>query len=123
MGEILLGVVVLVLAIFLLRAFVGANPKALIKGLRYAGAGLLAAGAVGLFVADRPQVGVLLASMAWGVFTGGHVWPGGWPHYRFGGGSSRSTSGQGSSVRSAWFEMTLDHESGEMSGSVLKGAH
>src|SRR5690242_20861445 len=83
MGAVLLGVVVLVLAVFLLRAFVGADPKALIKALRYAGAGLLALGAVALLALDRPGVGMLLASMAWGVYTRGHIWPGGWPHYRF----------------------------------------
>jgi hypothetical protein len=119
MGEILLGAVALVLIIFLLRAFVGANPAALVKTLRYAGAVALGLAAIGLFLIERPAVGAFFASMAWGLFTGGHVWPGGWPNYR-----RRSPSGgQSSSVRTEWLEMELDHDSGEMRGTILKGAH
>jgi hypothetical protein len=87
--------------------------------LRYAGAVALGLAAIGLFLIERPAVGAFLASMAWGLFTGGHVWPGGWPNYR-----RRSASvGQSSSVRTEWLEMELDHDSGEMRGTILKGAH
>jgi hypothetical protein len=119
MGEILLGAVALVLIIFLIRAFVGASPSALAKSLRYAGAGALALAALGLFLIERPAVGAFLASMAWGLFTGGHVWPGGWPHFR----RRTPSGGQSSSVRTAWLDMELDHDSGEMRGTILKGAH
>ena len=127
MGEVLLGIVALVLIIFLLRGFVGANPKALVKVLRYAGAAALAAFAVGLFLTERPAAGAFIASMAWGFFTRGHLWPGGWPHYgsigrRWSSRPSSSSSGQASTVRTAWLEMELDHESGEMNGTVLQGA-
>jgi hypothetical protein len=114
MGEILLGAAALVLIVFLLRAFVGANPAALVKTLRYAGAVALGLAAVGLFLIERPAVGAFLASMAWGLFTGGHVWPGGWPRY-----GRRQSSG----VRTEWLEMELDHDSGEMRGTILKGDH
>jgi hypothetical protein len=119
MGEILLGAVALVLIIFLLRAFVGASPAAMVKTLRYAGAGALALAALGLFLIERPAVGAFLASMAWGLFTGGHVWPGGWPRY----GRRVPSGGQSSKVRTAWLEMELDHDSGEMRGTILKGSH
>ncbi|MBL6939564.1 MAG: DnaJ domain-containing protein [Alphaproteobacteria bacterium] len=126
MGEILLGIVALVLLIFLLRGFVGASPKALVTVLRYAGAVGLAGVAIALFLTERPAAGAFVASMAWGFFTRGHLWPGGWPHYgslgrRWSTGSS--TSGQTSNVRTAWLEMELDHESGEMNGTILQGAH
>ena len=122
MGEFLLGAVALVLLVLLLRAFVTANPTALAKGLRYAGAGLLAAAAAGLFYADKPAVAVFVASAAWGIFTGGHAWPGGWPHFgRWG--RSAASRGQTSSVRTPWLEMELDHDSGDMRGTVLRGAH
>ena len=121
MGEILLGAVALIALIFLLRAFVSADPKALVKALRYVGAGALGLLAVWLFVTDRFAPGMFIASAAWGLFTRGHVWPGGWPHYNFPG-RSRST-GQSSGVRTAWLDMELDHDSGDMSGTVLKGAH
>ncbi len=108
--------------ILLLRAFITANPTALAKGLRYVGAAVLAAAAIGLFLIDRPAVGVFVASAAWGVFTGGHAWPGGWPHFgRWG--KSASSRGQTTGVRTSWLEMELDHDSGEMRGTVLRGAH
>ncbi|HXC56233.1 MAG TPA: DnaJ domain-containing protein [Rhizomicrobium sp.] len=121
MGEILLGAVALVLLIFLLRAFVGANPTVLARALRYAGAIALAAVAVGLFVTERPALGAFVASAAWGLFTGGHAWPGGWPHYGRWGRRQAPSQGQASSVRTPWLEMELDHDSGEMRGTILKG--
>ena len=124
MGEFLLGATALVLLILLLRAFVGANPTALAKALRYVGAGVLAALAVGLFFLDRPAVAVFVASAAWGVFTGGHAIPGAWRWPPFGSwGKSASSRGQTSSVRTAWLEMELDHDSGDMRGTVLQGAY
>ncbi len=121
MGAVLLGAVALIFLVFLLRAFVGANPNALVKVLRYAGAFALGALAIGLFVTERPAAGAFLASVAWGIFTGGHVWPGGWPHLR--GRPAASAQGQTSTVRTAWLEMALDHESGEMRGTILQGEH
>jgi hypothetical protein len=122
MGELLLGAVALIAILFLVRAFIGADPKALVKALRYVGAAALGLGAVGLFVIDKPGVAVFLASAAWGLFTGGHAWPGGWPHYNLWGRRGSPSKGQGSSVRTTWLEMELDHDSGEMRGTILKGA-
>src|SRR3569832_47287 len=126
MGEVLLGLAALVLIIFLLRGFVGANPKALVTALRYGGAIGLAGLAVALFLTERPAAGAFLASMAWGFFTRGHLWPGGWPHYgsigRRWGSRSSPSPGQTSNVRTAWLEKELDHESGEMNGTILQGA-
>ncbi|MGZ5987781.1 MAG: DnaJ domain-containing protein [Rhizomicrobium sp.] len=122
MGEILLGAVALIAILFLLRAFVGADPKALVKALRYTGAGALGLLAIWLLVTDRFAPGMFIASVAWGLFTRGHIWPGGWPHYNFRG-PSRSSTGQSTSVRTSWLEMELDHDSGDMRGTVLKGAH
>jgi hypothetical protein len=122
MGEILLGAVALIAILFLLRAFVGADPKALVKALRYTGAGALGLLAIWLLVTDRFAPGMFIASAAWGLFTRGHIWPGGWPHYNFRG-PSRSSTGQSTSVRTSWLEMELDHDSGDMRGTVLKGAH
>ena len=124
MAPLLLGVLVLALVLALLRAFVGADPKMLVKSLRYAGAAVLAVFAVLLAVGNRWGPAMVLGSMAWGLFTSGHVWPGGWPHYS-GGPTPRSSPKQGQStrVRTAWVEMELDHDTGAMQGTVLKGAH
>jgi hypothetical protein len=122
MGEIILGAVALVAIIFLLRGFVGADPKALVKALRYVGAAALGLFALFLVFTDRIGAAVFVASAAWGLFTRGHIWPGGWPHYNFPG-RTRSTPGQATGVRTAWLEMELDHDTGDMRGTVLKGAH
>jgi hypothetical protein len=122
MGELLLGAVALIAILFLVRAFVGADPKALVKALRYAGAGALALVAIWLLATDRFAPGMFIASAAWGLFTRGHIWPGGWPSYNFPR-RSRSTPGQSTSVRTPWLEMELDHDTGDMRGTVLKGDH
>ena len=122
MGELLLGAVALIALLFLLRAFVGADPKALVKALRYAGAGVLALLAIWLLATDRFAPGMFIASAAWGLFTRGHIWPGGWPSYNFPG-RSRSTPGQSTGVRTSWFDMELDHDTGDMRGTILKGEH
>ena len=122
MFPFLLGAIALITLIFLLRAFVSVDPKALVKALRYVGAGALGLFAVWLFVTDRFAPGMFIASAAWGLFTRGHVWPGGWPHYGLPGGS-RTSTGQSTGVRTAWLEMELDHDSGDMRGTVLKGTH
>jgi hypothetical protein len=106
-----------------LRAFALANPKLLVKSLRYSGAAALGAFAVFLAVADRWGPAMVLGSMAWGLFTNGHAWPGGWPHFSGGRARSSPKEGQSTSVRTPWVEMELDHDTGAMRGTVLKGAH
>jgi hypothetical protein len=120
MGEILLGAVALVAIVMLLRGFVGADPKALVRALRYVGAVALALFALFLVFTDRIGAAIFIGSAAWGLFTRGHIWPGGWPTYNFGG-RSRSSPGQSTAVRTAWIDMELDHDTGEMRGTVLKG--
>jgi hypothetical protein len=120
MGEILLGAVALIAIVMLLRGFVGADPKALVRALRYAGAIALGLLALFLVFTDRIGAAIFIGSAAWGLFTRGHIWPGGWPTYSFGG-RSRSSSGQSTAVRTAWIDMELDHDTGEMRGTVLKG--
>lgn len=123
MGEILFGAGALVLIVALLYAFIGANPTALVRGLRYLAAFAIALAAIGLAWADRVGLAIFAGSIAWGMFTGGHAWPGGWPHYNFGGGGRSARAGQSSTVSTPWIEMILDHDSGEMDGHVLRGRH
>ncbi|SRR5579885_83485 len=124
MGEIAIGAIALVFLLVLLRLYVGADPRALVKALRWLGAGLLVAAAIFLFLTERIAAAVFTAGLAYSLFTGGHVWPGGWPHYRFpfpwGGGKPQA--GQSSNVRTEWLDMELDHDTGEMRGQILKGA-
>lgn len=123
MITLLLGAVALILLLFLLYGFTGSDPKLLAKVLRYGGAGALAAGAVGMALLDRVGMAMLLGSMAYGMFTGGRMWPGGWPLWHVPGGSGgHSAGGQTTTVRTEWLEMELDHDTGAMRGRVLKGA-
>jgi hypothetical protein len=120
MGALILGVLVLIGLLFLGQMFAGADVKALAQGLRKTGAGLLGLAALALLSLDRVGFAMVLASLAWGLFTRGHLWPGGWPH--FGGGEgAQSGAGQRTTVRTDWLELELDHETGAMRGTVLQG--
>jgi hypothetical protein len=128
MPELILGALALIIVMLLLRLFIGADPKALVKGLRVMGAGALLLAAVGLAALDRVSLAVLAGSLAWALFTGGRPWPGiGWgmhfPHFPGGRSGARPRTDQVTRVRTDWLEMELDHESGAMKGQVLKGAN
>lgn len=123
MAPVLLGALVLIMILVLVRAFAFADPKALIKGLRYSGAAACG-GFAALFAATGRLVpAMFLGSMAWGLITRGHAWPGAW---RFSGrpsARSKPNEGESTRVRTPWVEMELDHDTGAMHGTVLKGAY
>ena len=124
MISVLLGALALVVLLFIVYGFVGIDPKKLTKVLRYTGATVLLLAGIGLAALDRVGVAMLLISMAYGMFTGGRVWPGGWPHWHFPhpGGGPQAPSGPTTRVATDWVEMELDHDTGEMRGRVLKGS-
>jgi hypothetical protein len=124
MIDLLIGAFALVLVLILLHGFARADPKSLVKGLRYLSAGALVLAAAFFLVRGIVPAAVLLGSMAFGVFTGGRVWPGGWPNWHFPhpGGGTRSQSGQSTRAATEWVDMELDHDTGEMRGRVRKGA-
>jgi len=124
MGALILGALALLLMLLLLRGFVGADPRLLVRSLRFFAAGLLLLAAIGFAFFDRVGLAMLAGSFAWAMFTGGQVWHIGWP--RGFSHPGRSSAPQGKSAGSTrvgteWVEMTLDHNSGAMSGRVLKG--
>jgi hypothetical protein len=123
MIDLLIGAFALVLILILLHGFTRADPKSLVKGLRYLGAGALVLAAAFFLVRGIVPAAVLLGSMAYGAFTGGRVWPGGWPYWHFPhpGGGPRTQTGQTSCVATEWLEIELDHDTGGMRGRVLKG--
>ena len=124
MGPLLLGAVILVFILMLLRAFAFADARALVRLIRYTAAGALGVFTLLLFFTGRIAPAFFLGSMAWGLATGGHIWPAGWPQFP-GSGSWRSkpSAGGSTSVRTAWLKIELDHDSGEMRGTILKGIH
>jgi hypothetical protein len=125
MIDLLIGAAALVLILILLHGFTRADPKALAKTVRYAGAAALVLAAAFFLVRGIVPAAMVLGSMAYGMFTGGRIWPGGWPHWRFphAGGAPRTDADQTTRVATDWIAMELDHDSGAMRGRVLKGKH
>ena len=121
MISILLGAAALVLLLFLFYGFTGSDPKLLAKLMRYGAVVALAAAALFFAYLDRVGMAMLLGSMAYGMFTGGRVWPGGWPFWHLPGGGARGAGGQTTTVRTEWLEMELDHDTGAMRGRVIAG--
>jgi hypothetical protein len=113
MQFLLLGMVALFLFLLATRAYTLANPQVLARQLRL-GAGVVAlAGAGILVVRGMVAFALSLAALGWWLLWGG----GGW-----GGSPARQTPGQTSRVTTEHLEVELDHDSGEISGRVLKGA-
>ncbi|MEO8667184.1 MAG: molecular chaperone DnaJ, partial [Bauldia sp.] len=108
------GVAVLVVLVVLGRAFVAANPRSLVRALRYTVGVVLIA--VGVVLALGERFGLALPLIAAGIsaLTVGRIGP-------IDLGGSRRSAGTGSTVRSSFLEMHLDHDTGAMTGTVVKG--
>ena len=117
MPQILFGVVVLVVLLWALNGFTKVNPK-VIAGVARPVGGVLALG-LGGFIGLRGNVE---AGLAIGIFGLGLL---GWGPFGAAGFFQRTqkTPGQVSRVRSAFVEMELDHDTGDMRGRILAGRH
>src|SRR6266849_3927793 len=119
MPTLFIGLLALILALWLLKSFARSDPQYLIKIGRTAGGIAALAGAA--FLGFRGQIllafplGVtglgLLGLQGW---LPAGIRPYAWP---FG----QKSRGQVSRVRSNFVEMTLDHDSGAMNGTVVAG--
>jgi hypothetical protein len=114
MGPIIIGVVVLLIALWAMHGFARIDPKTLVQVLRKSGGIAALAGAV--FLTARGQVGLAVPLGFAGLSLLGWV-PGMASLTKR---MSRST-GQTSQVRSDFVEMELDHDTGAMRGRILKG--
>jgi DnaJ domain len=116
MAYLLAGVVVLAVLVLLARAFVAIDPRALTRSLRYIiGAGLIGFGAV-LVLARRWELGIPMVAAGFSAIIVGRIGPVDL------GGSSKSR-GATSSVRSAFLDMELDHDSNTLKGRVVGGTY
>jgi len=147
MAYFLLGLCLIGALLLAGRFLLSADPRRLARVVRMTLGCILAVGAVGLLVMGRPMLAGLLgmgALMAFGRMAPGMgMGPGGGGLFGgilgtlFGGGQAGGRTAAGpdwshvgrgsdgrktSEVRTAWLQMTLDHETGEMSGLVLDGA-
>ena len=114
---LIFGVIVLLLALWALNVIAKIDPKIATRALK-AGGGLIALG-LGVFLGLRGELGVAIPV---GLFGLGLL---GWLPFGPAGFSARTqkTAGQTSQVRSAYLEMELDHDSGEMRGRIVAGRH
>jgi DnaJ domain len=114
---LLLGVAVLILLLWAVKAFSKADPKQAARLIRYmGGCGALIFAAFLLF---RGEIGVAIPVGVFGLGLLGWVslWPASFA------GRTRKSTGQVSRVRTAFLEMELDHDSGAMRGRIVAGRH
>lgn len=108
------GLVVLGVFVLLGRAFIATDPRTLVRTLRYlVGGGLLLLGFI-FFLAESWGLALPLAAAGLSALSLGRIGP-----IDLGGG--RRSAGSRSTVNSRFLEMTLDHDSGEMTGVVRFG--
>lgn len=98
------------------RAFTSANPSVLAKRLKQVGGVLALVSAVFLLLRGRFDMAAMLGGLG--------AWLLGWSGLSLPSFGSRTTPSPGSvsRVRSPMIEMELDHDTGEMNGTVLAGA-
>jgi len=125
MISLLYGVLAVLLLWWLSRLYARTNPRVLVRLIKaVAGTAALALAAL-MLVRGRIDMALLIGGFAaWllGWSAGLPGLPGGLGRLGPGSPSSGPATGKTSRVRSAMIEMTLDHDSGEMNGSVLAGA-
>lgn len=129
MPQLLLGLALLVALVLMLRWFATASPAALAGTVRRVAIGSAAIAGGGLLLAALARSPLLVLQFApfllpllvwwWRRRRTSQSLGAGW-----GSPGTQSSSASGvSTVRTAWLEMTLDHETGAMAGSVLQGIH
>jgi hypothetical protein len=116
MQYFLLGLLALGLVIVAIRLFNQANPAALARHIRIAGAVVALAGALFFVFRGAIAYALPLAALGWWLLGGQGI--GNWGGF---GPSQGAPSGQASRVVTEHLEMELDHASGTMRGRVLKG--
>ena len=110
-GVLTLGVLYLVL-----QAIAGADPRALLRGIRYGVGGVFIAAGVLMCILERWGLGIPLLGIGASVVATGRIGP-----IDLGGGGVHRAGGSRSSVTTDWLDMQLDHDSGAMRGSVKRG--
>ena len=117
MPTLIFGILALVLALWVLGVISKVDAKVAARVLKLSG-GLICLG-LAIFLGLRGEINVAIPLGAAGLGLLG------WLPFGPAGFSVRTqkSSGKTSRVRSAYFEMELDHDSGEMRGTIIAGAH
>jgi len=115
MPTLIFGILILVAALWAFRVMSKIDPKVGARVLKASG-GLISLG-LAVFLGLRGQIGLAIPLGAFGLGLLG------WLPFGPAGFSQRSekSSGQASRVRSRYFEMELDHDTGAMTGRIVAG--
>ena len=123
MPTLIAGVVAVIVLYSLLQMFRAANPAVLARAIKIGGGVVMLAVAAFSLFRGNPEVAIPL-----GIFGAGLLgWaplgnqPFGAIGRLFGGLGGRHSGGKASRVRSRFFEMTLDHDSGALTGTIVSG--
>lgn len=117
MPALIFGFLVLVLGLWALNIISKVDPRLAARVLKASGGILSIAAAAFLFL--RGEIGIAIPIGAFGLGLLG------WLPFGPAGFSDRTgkSRGQASRVRSAFLEMELEHDSGEMRGTIVSGRH
>ena len=115
MPALFLGVVVLML--FAAYFFSKADPKQVVRVLRYIGGGAALLFAVFLLIRGEIGPAVSIALLGLGLIGYVSLWPANF------GGRGQKSPGRTSHARTTFLEMELDHGSNSIRGQVLHGPH
>lgn len=118
MQTVLLGIVLLTVILLVGRAYVRADPAKMAWLMKRVGGIAALAAATAMFALGRVLLALPLAAL--GFYLLGRKFPFSWP------GSAQddiwTQTGQRSTVRTKMLEMSLDHDTGLMDGTILSGA-
>jgi len=110
-----LGLCVFVAVFLAAKWFVNADPKAVVRALRWTLFGLFGGGAVFLAVSGRIPLAIPLVLVGLSFLR---RWRNPMPSFTQ---RAAPSSGQESEVETAYLKMILDHDTGSVDGTVLKG--
>jgi DnaJ domain len=111
------GLVILVLVLWLLHSFARSDPHKVAAALKIGGGTVSLAGAAFFLARGRIDAAIALGMAGLGLLGWLPFGPAGF------GARTRKKTGQVSRVRTAFIEMELDHDTGDMRGRILAGRH
>jgi hypothetical protein len=117
MPTLLLGIVAVILVLWLLHSFSRSDPRKVAAALKIGGGTASLVGAAFFMVRGRLDFAIPLGMTGLGLLGWLPFGPAGY------GARTRKSTGQVSRVRTAFLEMELDHDTGEMQGRVVSGRH
>lgn len=114
MQAFLLGLVALATGLMLVRWYTQANPAHMARNIKVLALGVLAAVAIGLLL--RGSLGLAVPAVGLAIWLSAELLG-----YTLRGRSAPRSSGQTSRIVTEYLDMELDHDSGRVTGTVLKG--